>query len=95
MIKIKIPLTSATIDGDKGTIELPMADVMAAMQETAEDEERFFWDEHRCAVCGRECVSMHLTTGQRVYIETPRCPHCGVLLMKDGEEYVKTIFEGF
>lgn len=95
MITIRIPLTSAKIDGDKGTIELPMSDVMAAMQEIEEEEERFFWDEHRCSVCGRECVSLHLMTGQRVYIETPRCPHCGVLLMKDGEEYVKTIYEGF
>lgn len=95
MITIKIPLTSATIDGDKGTIELPMNDVMAAIQETAEDEERFFWDEHRCSVCGRECVRLNIAIGQRVYIETPRCPHCGVLLMKAGEEHVKTIYEGF
>lgn len=95
MLKIKIPLTRATIDGDKETIELPMSDVMAAMQETAENEELFFWDEHRCSVCGRECVNLHLTTGQRVYIETPRCPRCGALLMKSGEEYVKTIYEGF
>ena len=95
MTTIEIPLTSAVINGDRGTISLPMSDVMAAMQETAEDEERFFWDEHRCSVCGKECVSMHLTTGQRVYIETPRCPHCGVLLMKNGEEYVKRIYEGF
>ena len=94
MITIKIPLTSATIDGDKGTIELPMSDVVAAMKEIAEEEERFCWDEHRCSVCGRECMSLQLAAGQRVYIETPRCPHCGVLLMKD-EEYVKTIYEGF
>lgn len=95
MITVKVPLSDATIDGDKGTIELPMSNVMAAMQETAEDEELFFWDEHRCSVCGRECASLHLTTGQRVYIETPRCPHCGTLLMKSGEEHVKTIYEGF
>lgn len=95
MITIKVPLSDATIDGNKGTVEIPMSNVMAAMQETAENEELFFWDEHHCSVCGRECVNLYLTTGQRVYIETPRCPHCGVLLMKSGEEYVKTIYEGF
>lgn len=85
MITIKIPLTSATIDGDKGTIELPMRDVLRAMENSGQITANWGKD-HRCPVCEAECIALSVSYGLKAYLETPCCPICGARLMRGNNE---------
>lgn len=82
---IEIPLTNAEIHGDRGTIALPLIDVLQGLEN---EKAPGSWDEqHRCPVCGVKCVTLEMPDGQKVFIETPRCPGCGMMLVKrDAEE---------
>lgn len=36
------------------------------------------WDDRRhCAACGKPCVEFISPKGERIYVETSYCPHCG------------------
>jgi len=81
MTTIKIPLSDVTIDGDEKTIELPLEDVMRALESS--DRVTSIWGEnHRCPACNAECIALCASYGQKAYLETPYCPICGTRLMR-------------
>lgn len=83
MTMIEIPLKSAEINGDRGTIALPLKDVLAVLERGLTTD--VVWENHTCPVCCSQCVTLEMPDGQKVYIETPRCPGCGVLLVRGND----------
>ena len=80
-MKIEIALTSAVINGDRGTIELPVEDVLRAMESSGQIEANWGKD-HRCPVCRAEAIALSASYSQKAYLETPCCPICGAWLMR-------------
>lgn len=85
MTTIEIPLTSAVINGDCGTIELPLEDVLRALENCGQTATNWGKD-HRCPVCKAECIALNVAYGQKAYLETPCCPICGTKLMRTIDE---------
>ena len=84
-MKIEIALTSAVINGDRGTIELPVEDVMQALESSGRIAAN--WDkDHRCPVCQAEAITMSVAYNLKAYLETPCCPICGARLMRAIDE---------
>lgn len=81
MTTIKIPLSNATIDGDEKTIELPLEDVMRALESSGQIAANWSKD-HRCPVCKAEAITLSASYGIRAHLETPCCPICGARLMR-------------
>lgn len=83
MTMIEIPIKSAEINGDRGTISLPLKDVLKVLERGLTTE--VVWENHTCPVCGSQCVTLEMPNGQKVYIETPRCTACGILLVRGND----------
>lgn len=81
MMMIEIPIKSAEINGDRGTIRMPLEDVMRALENCGQVA-ALWGKDHKCPACKAECIALNVAYGQKAYLETPCCPICGTKLMR-------------